>query len=116
MDLLQPRVPWQQIETYMTFVSLDMFLLTKNTAISSQSIPKGQASSGRYTYYPAPSCPKQDQLRCPINQNFSICLYFVLHSFLEKLLAFSPILQFSKWRLFHEGLKFVFPEFLLIIL
>ena len=100
MELLLARVLWQQVETYMTFVSLGMFLLTKNTAISSQSVLKGQASSGLYSYYLAPSCPKQDRLCCPTNQNFSICLYLVLHSFLEKLLAFSPDLQFSKWRLF----------------
>ena len=50
MELLLPRLPWQQTGTYMTFVSLDMFVLTRN-CISSQSVPRGQASSGLYTYY-----------------------------------------------------------------
>ena len=63
-------------------------LLDQKHCISSQSIPKGQASSGLYAYYLAPSCPKQDRLRCPDSQKFSICLHLVLRSFLEKLLAF----------------------------
>ena len=85
MKPLLPRVPCQETKTYITFLSLYMFCLTKNAVYSVKPIPKCQAKS-------EPSHSKQVWLCAPANQIFSKCPFLILYSLSYK--SFLPSTPF----------------------
>lgn len=65
------------LNNFQAFISVS---LDQKCSISSQPIPKHQAKSGLYTYFPVPSHSKQSWSLAPRQSDIFYCLFLVLYS------------------------------------